>query len=339
MRITIFTALSMLLMTTPVAAIDGMINVPSAFGVEETADRLEIILNEKGMTIFNRISHSEGASNVGIELRETELIIFGNPKVGSPLMQCKQSVAIDLPQKALIWRDEDSQVWISYNDPEYLKVRHNITGCDEVLSKIEKALAGMTKAASSGVLGSSITAYGGSNKPAKSALAGQMCPDGSHVIGFDSAGNIICTETCGNGVLNTGEACDDGNRETGDGCSAACQPDGSGPKGDKAVSGAETNATDSSNLSSIPKPVISDVEPKSMVWGTSKLEITVIGTGFHEGSVIIIDGSTYKPVVSQAGTRLDVTVETAKLDIGSYAIKVSNGPGLENTRKKALAVY
>ena len=149
MRITIITALSTLLIATPVVAANGIVNVPSAFGVEETSDRMEHILSEKGMTIFNRIKHSEGASKVGIELRETELIIFGNPKVGSPLMKCQQSVAIDLPQKALIWRDENSRVWISYNDPEYLKKRHNITGCDEVIAKIEKALSGITKAASS----------------------------------------------------------------------------------------------------------------------------------------------------------------------------------------------
>ena len=148
MRIKIITALSILLIATPVVAADGVINVPSAFTVEETADRMERILSEKGMTIFNQIKHSEGASKVGVELRETELIIFGNPKVGSPLMKCQQSVAIDLPQKALIWRDENSRVWISYNDPEYLKKRHNITGCDEVISKIEKALSGITKAAS-----------------------------------------------------------------------------------------------------------------------------------------------------------------------------------------------
>jgi uncharacterized protein (DUF302 family) len=148
MRITTITALSILLIATPVVAANGIVNVPSAFSVEETANRMESILNEKGMTIFNRIEHSEGASKVGIELRETELIIFGNPKVGSPLMKCQQSVAIDLPQKALIWRDENSRVWISYNDPGYLKKRHNITGCDEVISKIEKALFGITKAAS-----------------------------------------------------------------------------------------------------------------------------------------------------------------------------------------------
>ena len=150
MRATIFSAFSILLSASPALADDGMINVPSAFTVEETADRMESVLDKKGMTIFNRIKHSEAAAKVGIELRETELIIFGNPKVGSPLMNCQQSVAIDLPQKALIWKDKNSRVWISYNNPEYLKKRHNISGCDEVLSKIGKALSGITKAATSG---------------------------------------------------------------------------------------------------------------------------------------------------------------------------------------------
>lgn len=125
-----------------------MVNVQSSFNVKETADRMENILKEKGMTVFNRIKHSEGASKVGIELRDTELIIFGNPKVGSPLMKCQQSVAIDLPQKALIWEDDKSMVWISYNDPRYLEKRHNIAGCGEVISTIEKALASIAKSAS-----------------------------------------------------------------------------------------------------------------------------------------------------------------------------------------------
>ena len=143
----ILTALSVLLITIPVAAEEGVITIPSTFSVEETADRMENLLNTKGMTIFNRIKHSEGAANVGIELRKTELIIFGNPKVGSPLMKCQQSVAIDLPQKALIWEDADAKVWISYNDPVYLEKRHNIAGCKEVISKIKKALSGITKSA------------------------------------------------------------------------------------------------------------------------------------------------------------------------------------------------
>ena len=148
MKKIILTALMIFFITVPAAASDGLVNVPSTFNVEETADRMESVLREKGMTIFNRIKHSEGAANVGIELRKTELIIFGNPKVGSPFMKCQQSVAIDLPQKALIWEDDNAKVWISYNDPRYLEKRHNIIGCEEVILKIEKALAGIAKSAS-----------------------------------------------------------------------------------------------------------------------------------------------------------------------------------------------
>ena len=148
MKKSILAALSILLIAIPVMAADGMVNVISTFNVKETADRMERILKEKGMTIFNRIKHSEGAGKVGIKLRDTELIIFGNPKVGSPLMECQQSVAIDSPQKALIWEDDKAKVWISYNDPRYLEKRHTITGCEEVILKIEKVLAGIAKSAS-----------------------------------------------------------------------------------------------------------------------------------------------------------------------------------------------
>lgn len=147
MKKLLMTLLMVMIIVVPAIAADGVINVQSAFNVKITADRLESILNEKGMTIFKRIKHSESAGNVGIDLRETELIIFGNPKVGSPLMKCQQSVAIDLPQKALIWEDHESKVWISYNDPIYLKKRHGISGCEEVISKIKKALSGIAKAA------------------------------------------------------------------------------------------------------------------------------------------------------------------------------------------------
>jgi len=126
---------------------DGMIKQESAHDVGTTADRLESILQQKGMTVFNRISHSAGAKKVGLDLRPTEVVIFGNPKVGSPLMQCSQSVAIDLPQKALIWEDKNGKTWVSYNDPSYLKKRHAIEGCEKVLAKISKALANFTKAA------------------------------------------------------------------------------------------------------------------------------------------------------------------------------------------------
>lgn len=142
-----FATLLVFIMSMPVIGSEGVINVESDSSVEVTADRLEKILQEKGMTIFNRIKHSEGAANVGIDLRETELILFGNPKVGSPLMNCQQTVAIDLPQKALIWLDDTSKVWISYNNPRYLEKRHDISGCEPTLLKIEKALAGIIKTA------------------------------------------------------------------------------------------------------------------------------------------------------------------------------------------------
>ena len=126
---------------------NGLVNTKSSHSVSDTADRFEKVLQTKGMTIFTRINHSEGAAKVGTLLRPTELVIFGNPKVGTPLMQCAQTVAIDLPQKALFWEDENGQVWLSYNDPKYLVDRHNIKECDEVVKKISNALSNFAKAA------------------------------------------------------------------------------------------------------------------------------------------------------------------------------------------------
>lgn len=130
-----------------VFAADGMITLESNHSVSATADKLESLLKEKGMKVMNRINHSEGAAGVDLELRPTEVVIFGNPKVGTPLMQCAQSVAIDLPQKALIWEDESGQVWLGYNDPTYLQQRHNIEGCDKVLEKVSGALNNFATAA------------------------------------------------------------------------------------------------------------------------------------------------------------------------------------------------
>jgi uncharacterized protein (DUF302 family) len=124
-----------------------MIKLKSKNSVAETINRLENVLKKKGMTIFKRVSHSAGARNVGIELRDTELLIFGNPKVGTPLMLCQQTAALDLPQKALAYKDEDGQVWLSYNDPSYIADRHQITACEKVINKIANALANFAGAA------------------------------------------------------------------------------------------------------------------------------------------------------------------------------------------------
>lgn len=147
MKRLLITAVCALSFSLSAHAADGLIQVPSSHSVSATADRLENILKTKGMTLFARIKHSESAAKVGIELRDTELVIFGNPKAGSPLMKCQQSVAIDLPQKALIAQDESGKVSISYNDPAWVAARHDIQGCKKPLAKISKALAGITKAA------------------------------------------------------------------------------------------------------------------------------------------------------------------------------------------------
>ncbi len=139
------TLLSVLLFTAfalPAFAAEGLFSLPSKHSVKITADRLASLLESKGMTVFARIDHAEGARKADIELRPTTLVIFGNPKVGSPLMQCSQTTAIDLPQKALIWQDEKGSVWLSYNEPSYLKARHQIAGCDKVLEKVSGALNG-----------------------------------------------------------------------------------------------------------------------------------------------------------------------------------------------------
>jgi uncharacterized protein (DUF302 family) len=125
---------------------DGMTRVKSTRSVAATIDKLEAVLKKKGMTIFKRVNHSEGAAKVGLEIRDTELLIFGNPKVGTLLMQCQQTAALDLPMKALAYKDENGQVWLAYNDPQYIADRHHIKDC-KVVEKMTKALANFSKAA------------------------------------------------------------------------------------------------------------------------------------------------------------------------------------------------
>lgn len=147
MRTTIIALILVVGLALPVSAEPGLTNVKSAHDVKNTADRLETVLKEKGMTVFLRINHTEGARKVGKQLRPTELVIFGNPKVGAPLMQCGQTIGIDLPQKALIWQDEGGQVWLTYNDPQFLEARHGIDGCKPVLNKVKNALQNFALAA------------------------------------------------------------------------------------------------------------------------------------------------------------------------------------------------
>ena len=106
----------------------GLTTVRSALGPKETMDRLEADVRSKGLTIFARIDHAAGAAAVGLPLRPTELLIFGNAKGGTPLMQAGQSAAIDLPLKALVHQDAEGVVWLSYNDPSWVAERHGLGG-------------------------------------------------------------------------------------------------------------------------------------------------------------------------------------------------------------------
>jgi uncharacterized protein (DUF302 family) len=122
---------------------DGLITVQSRFGVTETIDRLAEVVKRAGLLVFARIDHAAGARDVGASLRPTELLIFGNPKGGTPLMQDRQLAGIDLPVKALAWEDEDGKVWLSYNDPHWIAERH---GLGEASSEAVAAIAaGMEK--------------------------------------------------------------------------------------------------------------------------------------------------------------------------------------------------
>ncbi len=147
MKRTLFTLVLTLCMVAVANASEGLIQVKSPYTVEQTLDRFEQAARNKGMTIFTRIDHAAGAARVDKQLRPTALLIFGNPRIGTQLMQSNQAVAIDLPMKALAWKDQDGQVWLAYNDPEYLVKRHAITDRDAVVQKIGKALHAFCKAA------------------------------------------------------------------------------------------------------------------------------------------------------------------------------------------------
>ncbi|MEP6634326.1 MAG: DUF302 domain-containing protein [Luteimonas sp.] len=123
-------------------AAEGLISVMSPYPVGQTLDRLEAAAKQKGLRVFARIDHAAGASSVGKSLRPTELLIFGNPQGGTPLMECAQSAGIDLPLKALAWQDEKGQVWLGYNNPAYLASRHEIANCPAV-GPISKILSGL----------------------------------------------------------------------------------------------------------------------------------------------------------------------------------------------------
>ena len=126
---------------------EGLTSIRSRFGPKETMDRLEAEIRAHGMTVFARIDHAAGAAEVGLTLAPTELIIFGNARGGTPLMQFVQTVGIDLPLKALVWEDTAGKTWISYNEPSWIAQRHSVANAEPVVSKMAAALSAMSKAA------------------------------------------------------------------------------------------------------------------------------------------------------------------------------------------------
>lgn len=122
-------ALACLFSASTALSAEGMIQIKSPDSVSATADRFEQAALDRGLNVFARIDHAAGAKKVGQTLRPTELLIFGSPKAGTPFMKCSQTVGIDLPLKALVWEDEQGQVWLGYNDPKYLAQRHHADDC------------------------------------------------------------------------------------------------------------------------------------------------------------------------------------------------------------------
>ena len=150
MRRILMSVAGVLLVACGALADQGLVSVKSAYTVAETLNRFEQAARDKGMTVFARIDHAAGAARVNLELRPTQLLIFGNPQAGTPLMQSAQAVAIDLPMKALAWADAEGQVWLSYNDPGYLVQRHNIADRNALVEKMRKVLAELGASATAG---------------------------------------------------------------------------------------------------------------------------------------------------------------------------------------------
>jgi uncharacterized protein (DUF302 family) len=127
-------------------AADGLITMRSPYSEGETMDRFVTVARNAGMNIFARIDHAAGAQQVGQSLRPTEVLIFGNPKAGTPLLECSQTAGIDLPMKLLVWTDESNQVWVGYNDPAWIGRRHGVESCPAIKT-LSQALGKMVESA------------------------------------------------------------------------------------------------------------------------------------------------------------------------------------------------
>lgn len=146
-RLLVLLSLVALIPAMSVAGDKGLVNKKSQFSVKVTLDKLENVLRKKGITIVTRWSHHAGAKKAGIPLRPTELLLFGNPKLGSHFFTSNQTAGIDLPMKALAWKDKKGQVWLTYNDPAYIAGRHDIADRAKIVAKMTGALNKLTNVA------------------------------------------------------------------------------------------------------------------------------------------------------------------------------------------------
>ncbi len=129
---------------------NGIVNVKSRYSFSDTFERLESTVNKPGLTVFARIMFSEDAEKAGLTMRQTRMLVFGSPKAGTPVIIASPSAAIDLPLKVLVWADELSGAWLSYNSPEYLKRRHsipdsllkNISGIESIVRSVAESSHG-----------------------------------------------------------------------------------------------------------------------------------------------------------------------------------------------------
>jgi uncharacterized protein (DUF302 family) len=124
--------------------LEGLKTIASSFSPKETMERLESEISAKGMKVFARVDHAAGAADAGLFLRPTDLIIFGNARAGTPLLQASQTVGIDLPLKALVWQDEGGKTWLSYYEPNWIIRRHGLAIEAEVIAKMTVALSAVS---------------------------------------------------------------------------------------------------------------------------------------------------------------------------------------------------
>ena len=130
-------------------AVEGLVTVRSQLGPEETMNKLEAAVRARDITVFAQIDHTAGADAVGLALRPTEVLVFGNARSGTPLMQSNQTMGIDLPLKVLVWQDEGKVTWLSYNDPDWLACRHGLDDQSWLIESIKDIINAVVEAASS----------------------------------------------------------------------------------------------------------------------------------------------------------------------------------------------